>query len=243
MGFHPRCPSVLIALILSPLVFSTSACGQSSKDYFPTPAGKSLTYQVTITPGGGREQTGEATVTNMPQRQLRGQSVIPQRMGMMGHTVFEFYRVNDTGVCRVAEQTPGEIDPQSVEPADCAFKAPLRVGTKWNDSRSVGQDPKYAIHVTTTCSINSLDDTQTVPAGTFDHLLKVSCRGNGDKPVGQGFTSGHVYVLHEDTSWYASQIGLVRSLSDDQVRKTGMAAISVITINPLTVDMQLKAKP
>jgi hypothetical protein len=152
-----------VTATLLPLV----ACGQQPADYFPVDSGRTLQYQIiVVTPLGG-SQTVNAQLTNMPSRQLNGQTVFPQKLESNGNLIFiSFFRRDDTGVYEVAKQEPGDLDPKVTSPPSYVFKTPLRVGTQWTEQESIGEQ-NLAVKASGTCVIESLDATQTILAGTY----------------------------------------------------------------------------
>src|SRR5207245_5034093 len=74
----------------------------------------------------------------------------------------EFFIPTNEGIKRFAQETTNKDNPPFF------LKGPLRVGTTWED-----EDGTY--------EITALDQSVTVPAGTFTHCLEVTNRRKGGK--------------------------------------------------------------
>lgn len=74
----------------------------------------------------------------------------------------EFFIPTSAGIKRFTRETHNKVDPPFF------LTGPLRIGTTWDD-----EDGTY--------EITALDETVTVPAGTFSHCLEVTNRRKGGK--------------------------------------------------------------
>jgi hypothetical protein len=89
----------------------------------------------------------------------------------------EFFILTSAGIKRFARETTNKDDPPFF------LKGPLQVGATWDD-----EDGAY--------EITALDETITVPAGTFSHCLEVTNRRRGSKAT--------------VVTWYAPGVGVVQ---------------------------------
>ena len=82
---------------------------------------------------------------------------------------FSFFASDDTGVYECARQSVDDVEPKMLSWPEYYLKYPLKVGASWDGGREAAL--KNAI-IPTTTTIESLDETVTVPAGTFQHCVK-----------------------------------------------------------------------
>jgi len=62
-------------------------------------------------------------------------------------------------------------------------------------------------------SIDSTDDTVSVPAGNFHHCIKLTKQGAEFKDAGNYI--GRTIIRVKETSWYAPGVGLVKSIREE----------------------------
>jgi hypothetical protein len=67
-------------------------------------------------------------------------------------------------------------------------------------------------------TVESLDDTVSVPAGRFDHCLRI--RGVGHTRVNPNVSVGVTDVEIENIEWYALAVGLVKMVRKEKASTT-----------------------
>lgn len=186
------------------------SCGGRSKGLYPLGEGEKWTYQATTKSVLGANQNATITITNMPKRELAEKSVTPQKTEANGQTVFSFVGEDSDGVFLLANQTPNSAEPEIVTPPPYLLHKPYEKGTKW-EVKSSGQMSTTGEPLTLEATIEGINETVTVPAGTYEGCLKVISRGEQVKKLGS--VMGQAKISVEQTSWFCPGVGLVRSIN------------------------------
>jgi len=175
-----------------------------AKSYYPLTEGMSLQFQMD---NEGIETYGASGITSMEtqmgrSRELNGKTVTPRRSTRgRNRPTTEFLAEDDSGISIVGAQLPADDGPVEVfnppnPPFRYVLKYPIRVGTTWDDFAVDRQAPNWRVHLKST--IESINQTVTVPAGTFARCLKV-------KSVG---STGRISV--QQSKWYAPGVGMIK---------------------------------
>ncbi len=165
-------------------------------------------------------------VRNLAGRELFGKSVIPRSQTINGKNAGMSFVVSDaSGVYEIASQQPGDETPKQTVPPNYDFKLPLSVGTSWEGQDETDSDAFLdKVQVKTKCLIEKLDDEVTVPAGTYK-ATKVSCTGSAQRDMKmQGLTT----TVVESHTWYAPDIGLVKSIDNEDIRNANSVILHSI---------------
>lgn len=128
--------------------------------------------------------------SSLPKREMNGIEVIPLKcikyIDRQKDIILYFYSITPKAVIYYAEQKLDEVEPKVIN--GIMLKNPIKKGQSW-DSGVVSK------------SIESVDETVTVPAGTFNKCLKIkTIRRKGNKIIGEGI------------SWYAIDVGHIKSI-------------------------------
>ena len=117
-----------------------------------------------------QELTGKLdnVVTCLETREIRGQKVHPlkydiERYGFKANkkaVIYLFYSISGDGVAIFARQTKKDTEPRVAREPIYVLKNPIKVGTSWKNRMNEGV-------------IESVDETVTVPAGTFHNCIRV----------------------------------------------------------------------
>ncbi|MEA3458526.1 MAG: hypothetical protein U9R21_07610, partial [Candidatus Thermoplasmatota archaeon] len=109
---------------------------------------------------------------------------------------------------------------------DYEFKTPYFAGRTWEDE---GKTIFFAreISVTTTVTIEKIDDVVTIPAGTFENCLRVKSHSNVQNTEG-------VIIKKEHYAWYAPGLGFIKSIykeecSDPSLGKGGTLTYQLVS--------------
>ena len=110
------------------------------------------------------------------------------------------------------------------------FRYPLQAGTQWEDftySRLlVKTGPpqktvfKIIAKVPLSVEIESVDDVVRVPAGTFQHCVRIKKKGSAYKDAGNYI--GLTVVAITETSWFAPGVGLVKSVREETTEQKAL---------------------
>ena len=186
--------------VLGVLVFLfASSHAQKLSNYLPLNEGKY--YKFEVVSGRGGYARGSTEWTMLAARELNGRSVRPRRVTPNGGASFiNFLEDDGRAICVVATQKPNDPEPIKQKPL-CLLKAPLSAGATWSTNVYVpGSDEPLLIQST----IETLDETVTVPAGTFRSCLRVHSRGSRGE-----------HTL-EDIFWYAPEIGVIKFIRKEE---------------------------
>lgn len=101
--------------------------------------------------------------------------------------------------------------------ARTVIKVPLVQGASWMvptepfvvaPKTDLGQRELKMPKVLMTYNVESIDETVTVQAGTFQHCAKIV--GNGSLPLYADAVQGFMDVPVQNTEWYCKGVGLVK---------------------------------
>lgn len=172
----------------------SARCEEPSETYIPLKEGMVWKYQVSLDQKPAGQTT---TVSNLPSRNLKGKTVTP----VQAPRGITFLVTDDTGTYDFAQQSPADFEPKvGTPPYDYEIKEPIKPGTTWTGHVDTGTSGSNQMLVTVNCSIRGVDETVTVPAGTFTRCVRVDC---------SGVTNGAHVELHH---WLAPGVGLVRAI-------------------------------
>ena len=208
-----------------------SACGQSvSESYFPLKVGARWIYQL---------QTDMAD----PPVDARLEMSLDRQVSFAGVDTWvhraesgvEYYlQDSSAGLQRVASRLDTEEQATLDEKPRTVLPHNLVVGAEWDIPtvpyllRRMAEFPrelKYRSHALMHYTLEALDDTVTVPAGKFEHCVRV--RGNANfrlfvDPV-QGFAEQPVTSVE----WYCKGVGLTRFDREEKLNSSFLTGGSV----------------
>lgn len=203
-----RGPILLAALL------ALAGCGNTSdRSLFPLQAGHELVYRETVVSGAGRVER-ERRVANLGERVVDG---VPLSGRRYDDGTEYWFRVSDRGIERMAHKGMADPAPRPDPPGRFVLKAPVRVGESWQSStvpyllmrrHEFPRELRHRGPITMTYTIEAVDDTVDVPAGTFRDCVRV--RGIAEIPMNADPVRGPESVPVVTTEWYAPGVGLVR---------------------------------
>jgi hypothetical protein len=201
------------------LVVLLSGCGASSTaepSYFPLNKGWSWTYKVrTETPKGG--STTELQVTNVGNIALSDQINATERRNSQGNSYY--FVANQNAITRVASKN--ELESQArIDQEDnprYVMTLPLKVGAQWSlltrlfllsKPMDFPQEMKYGKPIPMTFEIEAIDETVTVPAGTFNQCVVIT--GHRMLKMLTDPVAGFQDIPINQKEWYCPNVGLVK---------------------------------
>jgi hypothetical protein len=207
-------------LILSILlVFSLAGCSEKpvGSKYFPLNEGMSWTYSLTTEYSNEEESLEkQLTITNLGVEKFGKQTYYVRRTSS---GIDYYHNFDETGLFREALRTLVESKPRMDRAKRYVLKQPLEIGTEWREiSRPllmlrvypyrvrVGKDAQVPMIY----RIESLSETVTVAAGTFENCIKVVA--NGTFNTYTDAVSGDTEIPMKVEEWYAPGVGLVKQI-------------------------------
>jgi len=203
-------PRNVLAVLLAVALGALAACERKAAEtpFFPLDRGRTWTYVVTTDPGDGSEPL-VLKVESLGAEDLGGRRVTREKIDLAGETHFRFTASDERGVYRYATQSAGEAAPILDSVRDDLLVLPPARAATWKGETGFsfldGPD-KVAIESV----LDSTNDVVDVPAGRFADCIRVDTRGSarGDDDA--------TYALTEQV-WYASGVGLVKSVAAETV--------------------------
>ncbi|NIM13265.1 MAG: hypothetical protein GTO45_14225 [Candidatus Aminicenantes bacterium] len=199
----------LILIIVLPCFMNLIAFSESTEAYYPLKEGKTWEYQMSLSSLLGAGGTQKVIVTNFAQRKMKDKIVTPQKIDMLGLSSFVFVSKDSEGIFEFATQIPGSIEPKIKPLPNYFLKYPIKVGTTWNyETQTILLQKNFSINLK--CSIESINEVITVPAGTFKGCVKV--KGVGSRKERMGMLFGKTDINVEHYNWYAPGVGTIKSI-------------------------------
>lgn len=208
-------------LLFIPLLiisFLLSSCSKDSNNYFPLEEGFRWGYKVRLETMDGVRQQKYFYLSR--GKENIGEKEVYVKQSMQGNLLY--YVEDETGLHHFASvdknvSRAGELA-EFNNAERSIFKYPLEEGKQWDElsitqllvKTGPPQKTEFKIHaeIPVEVKIVSLNETITVPAGTFDNVMKVST--SGSQYWNAGNYVGLTIVEIEETAWYAKGVGLVR---------------------------------
>ena len=213
--YTPMFRLIQIITVLACLVFLNACSEQPQGDiYFPLQEGLEWHYTLT-TEYENESSTRELTINSLGQQTLADKSYFIRRTSSGIDYLINF---DESGVYREGLRTLVELKPRLDEEKRYIFKYPLEVDSNWLEvSRPLVLLNVFPFTRKVTgmlfplsYRIESLDETVTVPAGTFTHCLKVV--GEGVAEIFTDAVRGLNEIPIKVEEWYAPSVGLVKQV-------------------------------
>ena len=209
--------------------FALGGCGRQSDSYYPLARGWSWAYAVHIKTKSGARKF-RYVVENVGEGKLDGHAVAVQRAA---NGAQRYYRDDASGVLWVGETMPDEkpivfSPPRIVLPSPADTSTPAWTNEEYTTALQGFGPPKGPLHIdiseklTMRYVVQSVDDVVEVPAGRFEHCLRLHGEGetvaNIVKPVGR------TTITASTTQWFAPGIGLVKAVRDETTSSSTIPA-------------------
>lgn len=213
---------IISLLILILLV----ACSEPDTSYFPLKLGMEWQYNVLKTTMDGTEKQ-KYILINLYKEKIGDQTVTIRRS--MDGTLLH-YRDSAEGMLFLGKEFKSGLD--SIEEIDerYVYRYPLVVGSEWEELtttkllKKTGPPQKTVFKIIADIGLKnriaSVDDTVKVPAGIFRQCIRIE--KSGSDFVNAGNYVGLTVVRVKETSWYAPDIGLVKSIREESTDKQAL---------------------
>lgn len=130
-----------------------------------------------------------------------------------------FTKRMDDGVALIGYQFPNS-EAITYQPGPIyVVKNPLRAGASWQDSitrfiiPNLGESTApVELPSITTCTVEAVDASVTVPAGAYHDCLRIACREKVDVSA---YLQGVSFHTYEDVYWQAKGVGTVMSMAKE----------------------------
>ncbi len=209
------CLTVIAAALLAAGCSKPEPRGES---YFPLDVGARWEYDVTSDISG--TLTHETYIASVDRTidYSNGDQVYVRRVEVPGNIGVEYWlRKDKVGIARIAKRTDVEEQAKLDTNARTVIKVPLTQGASWMvpsepfivlPKGDLGLKEVKMPKVLMSYTVEAMDETVTVPAGTFQHCAKVV--GSGNLPLYADAVQGFKDVPVQNTEWYCKGVGLVK---------------------------------
>jgi hypothetical protein len=185
------------------------SCTGSERTLYPL--GQGLTWEYQIAAGSMLGSAGgqRATLANLPERELGGRKVTPQKVDIGQQSHFSFVVSDQTGIYEYARQAAGAVEPEILATPSYSLKYPLKTGASWHGTTETNL-LMNKVSIATETTVESMDEVVTVPAGTFEHCVKTKTVGETSQNLGAFM--GTARVTLEEYSWFCPGVGVVKGV-------------------------------
>jgi hypothetical protein len=191
----------LIVILSFLLLLSVADC--LAEPYYPLKEGMVWEYQIV--------GMGTWTRKALAPRKLNDKKVVPLQ-DQNGN--LSFIIEDNKGVGEYAMQNVSDIEPKISQPTEYILNYPLKKGVMaQRKDKTVFLTEKIDVDVTAT--IETLTDTVTVPAGTFENCLRIKYSGKKDVKVAIPFESTATVEI-EGYDWFAKNVGWIKSIRTEK---------------------------
>lgn len=196
------------------------SCGkQVGHEYFPLQEGLHWRYKLSYETMDGPDET-LFVIGSLPAKKINEEMIYTRKAldGRLFH-----YRMTDEGLLMTDHEKTTDRETATIEKNEYIFKYPIKAGQKWQGSSRtrvlIKSGPpqitefRIVVNVPVTYTVEAVNDTVHVSAGTFSHCIRVSLRGSGFFDAGNYV--GNTIVSIKENNWYAPGIGLVKSVREE----------------------------
>jgi hypothetical protein len=185
----------------------------SAESYYPLKEGMNWEYQFLLTSMLSNIGGQKMIVTNFAPREMKNETVTPQKVDVLGQSSFVYIGKDNNGVFEFAKQLPNAFEPGINKSPQYILKNPINVGISWVvEYETVLLNRNFSIPLNTT--IENIDEIVTIPAGTFKNCVRVKYTGRVDRNLGP--FKGKARINVESHSWYAPGVGMIKSIIEEK---------------------------
>ncbi len=143
-----------------------------------------------------------------------------------GHS-YTFWARDKLGIAEIARQARGANDPQVLSEPVYLLRFPIRVGTTWDTREPTRVSDDEEIVMTGTAQIAAVDESVTVPAGTFRRCIRIDAESSGHHLVphlnGRDI-DGEAEVQLNTSTWLAPDVGPVKATVRETMRPSSLGS-------------------
>ena len=220
---YRSCCRQLLLLLLSVLLSACGKSGPAQPSLFPLNEGWSWNYKVTTSDINGTKVT-DLHVHNRTAVALTDQINAIERRNSLGLSYYFVVQAN--AITRLATKNQFENLPRldMDETPRHVLPLPPKLGSKWlmttrayllHRQRDQLDDIRFARPFTMSFEIDALDQTITVPAGTFRNCVVVA--GHYMMPVMADVITGMELVPINQKEWYCPEAGMVKFIRAESI--------------------------
>lgn len=191
--------------------------GGDQESYFPLDAGSRWVYVTDIVADSlSRRELHKISV--IQHHVDNGSRVAVRRSETEGNIGIEYtLRTGPAGIERIAQRMDLEEHPTPDAPPRMVLPVPLKVGASWRSltasyyilrKSEYPRELKYSHMALMTYTVETLEETVTVPAGTFRHCARIS--GLAFITLYTDPVSGFRKIPLVTNEWYCKGVGLVK---------------------------------
>ncbi len=202
------------------IVSALTACSDGEPDFYPLDKGRWWYFQ-TETTILDEHRTQRFIVANLGTGEHDDESVFIQRQASGREVYFKRTRrgIERVGVRAKIRAPTQEQSSVLIVPADLARNGRWKVQTHLTliESRTFARQDQLrqrTLPVELSMAVAATNVSVRVPAGIFEHCLRIDGMGVRFVPTDRGNASAEVLVTHRE--WYAPEIGLVKSTRSEK---------------------------
>ncbi len=222
-----RCLIQIRFIVLAVWVCFTTACADNNQaNYFPLNKGAKWRYDVALTTRDGLEKQ-KYFLNSLGKKELADKAVFVKH-SLDGSALY--YSENEKGITYLGHVSDLNLGRIFKPDEQVIFPYPIEKDSRWQtvtETRLLKKtgppqktEFKIVARVPMDATVESLSETITVPAGTFENCLKIIKSGSTMKDAGNYV--GLTMVNVEETSWYAPNIGLVKMQREETTQSAAL---------------------
>ncbi len=212
-----------LTLIAAALLAAGCSREPSGDSYFPLDIGARWQYDVASDINGVLTHDTYITRVDRTIDYEGGDQVWVRRVEAPGNIGIEYWlRKDKVGIARIAKRTDVEEQAKLDSNARTVLKLPVTAGASWMvptepfviaPKTDLGQRELKMPKVLMTYTIEAVDETVTVPAGTFKNCARAV--GVGNLPLYIDAVQGFTDIPITNREWYCKGVGLVKVERDE----------------------------
>lgn len=212
-----------LTLIAAALLAAGCSREPSGDSYFPLDIGARWQYDVASDINGILTRETYIASVDRTIDYAGGDQVWVRRVEAPGNIGIEYWlRKDKVGIARIAKRTDVEEQAKLDSNARTVLKLPVAAGASWMvptepfviaPKTDLGQREVKMPKVLMTYTIEAVDETVTVPAGTFKNCARAV--GVGNLPLYIDAVQGFTDVPITNREWYCKGVGLVKVERDE----------------------------
>ena len=210
--------ALLPCLVTAGLLAGCSGEPPDPDSYFPLEPGLRWTYRVTTTVAGASRES-RFSEHNAPPENVKG---LEHAVRVTSDGTRYYLLETGEGVLRAAKRTLVESTPRFDEPPRWVLKRPLTPGSTWDHEthpyvlrrlHPYEESLTGSLRFRMAYEITAVDETVEVPAGRFEHCLRVD--GDARLTLYADGRTGYQDIEIDTAEWYAPGVGLVKLVREE----------------------------